>query len=176
MNLIISQSRKACLHNHHQHRHNLHFGFPNIMHNPDLNACDFILLEVGNFKICKKAEKQERHFLCPKAVWYFSNFILNLHIVCFFLNQISFLSYLFHSRIQLLLMVQMYRRGSYLQVTGLFCSTWIYKNKYEVGDEHNSLKSPFETTRWTCWCPLLYLRMLMFLPFNRIGSCWLWPI
>ena len=31
------------------------------MHNPDLNSCDFILLEVGNFKICKKAEKQERH-------------------------------------------------------------------------------------------------------------------
>ena len=31
------------------------------MHNPDLNPCDFILLEVRNFKICKKTEK---HTFC----------------------------------------------------------------------------------------------------------------
>ena len=31
------------------------------MHNPDINPCDFILLEVRNFKICKKTEK---HTFC----------------------------------------------------------------------------------------------------------------
>ena len=55
---IISHPRKACLyHDHHQSHCNLHLGSSDFMHHPDLNSCDFILLEVGNFKICKKTEK-----------------------------------------------------------------------------------------------------------------------
>ena len=59
---ITSHPRKAHLyHEHHQQHCNLHLGSSDFMHNPDLNPCDFILLEVRNFKICKKTEK---HTFC----------------------------------------------------------------------------------------------------------------
>ena len=73
---IISHPRKACLyHDHHQSHCNLHLGSSDFLHHPDLNSCDFILLEVGNFKICKKTEK---HVLSSsKAIWHCSHIIVS---------------------------------------------------------------------------------------------------
>jgi hypothetical protein len=68
MDLVISCPRKACLNIcHHQWCHHLHIRSPDFMHDPDFNSCNFVLLQVWNFKVCKKSEMRRTFFFVVSA-------------------------------------------------------------------------------------------------------------